>query len=168
MADFLRRTSELIATFVSWLVYHRLRKSSCEDADYTGRLERLTNYTVGAAMSISGVALIIVGIVRLLSAEQSERTLLGLVIAFLGLVVNICFWQRYRAMNRRQPDPVIAAQQRLYLGKASVDICIVIALATVTIAPTHPLTMYIDAFGSIAVSFYLIYNGMDIFRKIRR
>lgn len=165
MADFLRRTSELVATFVSWLIYNKLRKSPNEDRHYAIRLEQLTSYTVAAAMSVSGIALIIVGIFRLLTAEQSEKTILGLVIAFLGLVVNTCFWQKYRSMNRRQPDPVIAAQQRLYMGKASVDICVVTALAVVTIAPASPLTRYIDAFGSIAVALYLLYNGADIFRN---
>ncbi|MGE4485807.1 MAG: cation transporter [Oscillospiraceae bacterium] len=168
MADFLRRTSELVATFVSWLMYHKLRKLPFENAGYSARLERLTNYTVAAAMSASGIALIIVGIVRLLSAEQSGKTPLGLIIASLGLAVNISFWLKYRAMNHRQPDPVIAAQQRLYRGKSSVDVCIVTALAAVTIAPSLPLTLYIDAFGSIAVAVYLLYNGVDVIRQIHR
>ena len=168
LADFLRRTSELVATFVSWLVYHKLRKADDADSDYSTRLERLTSFTVAAAMSLSGIALIIVGIVRLLSSGPSGKTLMGLIIAFLGLVVNIFFWCKYRSMNRRRPDPVIAAQQRLYRGKASVDICIVAALAAVTIAPTHPATLYIDAFGSIVVAVYLLINGAVVFRQLNK
>ncbi len=168
LADFLRRTSELVATFVSWLIYHKLRKSIQQDERFQHRQERITNYTVGIAMGISGIALIVVGIFRLLSTSQSEKTILGLVIAFLGLVVNTWFWQKYRSMNHNQPDPVIAAQQRLYRGKASVDICIVTALAAVTLAPSWVGTRYIDAFGSIAVAFYLLYNSIDIYRAMKR
>ena len=168
LADFLRRTSELVATFISWLMYHKLRTSNQQSEKFQRQQERITNYTVAIAMSISGIALIVVGIYRLFSTSQSEKTILGLVIAFLGLVVNTWFWQKYRSMNLRQPDPVIAAQQRLYRGKASVDICIVIALAAVTLAPTWSGTRLIDAFGSIVVAFYLLYNGIELFRKINQ
>jgi divalent metal cation (Fe/Co/Zn/Cd) transporter len=168
LADFLRRTSELAATFVSWLVYHKLRKNPQEDAEYAARLERLTNHTVAAAMGFSGLALLIVGIVRLCSGEESRKTVLGLIIAALGLVVNVGFWRKYLSMNRRKPDPVIAAQQRLYRGKACVDIAVVTALAAVTAAPASLAARLTDSLGSVLVAGYLLYNCLDILRKLRR
>lgn len=166
LADFLRRSSELVATFVSWLVYRKLRKDHIEDAKEILRLERLTSYTVAIAMSLSGIALLAVGIGRLFITETGSRPVLGLVIALLGVAVNTWFWRKYRSMNHHQPDMVIAAQERLYGGKAAVDICVVIALAAVTLAPAHPLTRYLDAFGSIAVAGYLLYTGVKHLRKL--
>lgn len=167
MADFLRRTSELVATFASFLIYRKLRKHPDEEGSCAKRLERLSSDTVAAAMCVSAIALIVVGIVRLLSEKPSAKTPLGLVIAALGLVVNVWFWRKYRAMNKDHPDAVVAAQQQLYRGKASIDLCIVAALAVVTIAPLSPLVRYADAFGSIAVAVYLLYSGINVCRKAR-
>ena len=168
LADFLRRTSELVATFISWLIFHQLRKKIDADIDYTTRLERLTNLTVAGAMSCSGIALLVVGVVRIFDYQVGSKVILGVIIAGLGLLTNVWFWQKYRRMNKAQPDSIIMAQQRLYRGKASVDICVVSALTAVAIAPAHPVTQYIDALGSIAVAGYLLHNGIDLFLKLKR
>ena len=168
LADFLRRTSELVATFVSWLIFHKLRKRSDTDVSYTVHLERLTNLTVAGAMSCSGIALLIVGVVRLFEYQAGSKVILGTIIAGLGLLTNVWFWQKYSRMNKAQPDPIIMAQQRLYRGKASVDICVFSALIAVAIAPAHPATQYIDVFGSIAVAAYLLHNGIDMFLKLKQ
>jgi hypothetical protein len=53
---------------------------------------------------------------------------------------------------------VIAGQQQLYRAKASVDLCVVAALATVAIAPCHPATRYVDLLGSL----YLVWSGVRL------
>jgi divalent metal cation (Fe/Co/Zn/Cd) transporter len=68
-------------------------------------------------------------------------------------------------MIREKYNSVIAGQEKLYRAKASVDICVVSALTSVSIAPNHPVTQYIDALGCIIVAFYLLFNGIDILRK---
>lgn len=164
LADFLRRTAELVATFVSWLVYRRLGRTGNTDTAARDRLERTANRTVAIAMICSSAALFIVGISRLFAYTPSSNVIMGLVIAVLGLIANTIFWQRYRVLAREEKSAVIAAQQRLYRAKAGVDFCVVAALSAVAIAPTHPATQYIDAFGSIIVAAYLLYNGIDMLR----
>ena len=81
---------------------------------------------------------------------------MGLAIAVLGLTVNGWFWRRYALLTREQYSAVIAAQQQLYRAKTSVDLCVVIALAAVAIAPDHPATHYVDILGSVTVAGLLV------------
>ena len=167
IADFLRRSAELVASFVSWLVFHKLQRRPTSEDDYRIRLERIANMTVAWAMLCSGAALLVVGVMRLLSNSASGKSVMGLVIALLGLTVNTLFWLRYKRLTKEQYSSVLAAQQRLYRAKAVVDFCVTAALAAVVIAPTHPATKYIDALGSVTVAVYLLMNGISIMGNIK-
>lgn len=165
IADFLRRTAELIATFISWWIYHKLQQNAVTDDTYRTRLEGIANLTVAGAMICSGFTMLVVGITRLFVFKSSGNVIMGLIIAVLGLLTNSWFWWRYHTMNQEAFNPVIAGQQRLYRAKASVDLCVVMALISVAVAPSHPLTKYIDALGCIIVAFYLLYNGICMLQK---
>ena len=171
IADFLRRTAELMALFISWWVYRKiLAETEFEiepDQSYRLRMEYIANITVVGAMVSSGIAMFVVGVIRLFIYKVSGNVIMGLVVAILGLSVNSWFWWRYSTMIREEFDPVIAGQRNLYRAKVFVDIAVVIALISVTIAPNHPATKYIDALGCIIVSFYLLYNGFNMLRKNR-
>ena len=159
IADFVRRTAELVATFVSWLAFHRLRRGAYDGAA-RARMEVGVGRTVAGAMLFSGVALLFVGVRGLFIYAVMGSVAGGLVIAALGLAMNTFFWLRYRSMTRAAPDAILLAQRRLYRAKACVDLCVVIALLAVAIAPAHPATRYVDALGSIVVACYLLYNGV--------
>lgn len=166
IADCIRRTSELIASIVSFITHGRIQRHGAEDAARKAQMERTASRTVAFAMLLSGVALAVVGIYSLIRYTPGAGGVLGLVIAGLGLVANIIFWRRYRRLAREAQDAVLAAQQRLYRAKAVVDFCVVIALSMVAIAPTHPATRYIDAGGSLIVSIYLFYSGIKLLREV--
>ena len=167
IADFLRRSAELIALFVSWWVYHKLQRSIEPDDAYRARMERLANLTVALAMICSGTAMLVVGVTRLFVHRASGNVIMGLIIAVLGVLTNVWFWWRYSHMAREGFNSVIAGQQKLYRAKSSVDLCVVIALTTVVVAPGHPVTRYVDAFGCIIVAGYLLYNGLGMIRQNR-
>ena len=166
IADFLRRTAELAASFVSWLVFRKLRRSDSPDKGYTLRLERIADRTVACAMICSGAVLCAVGMLRLFSDMQARTSVLGLVTAALGLVADTIFWIRYARLTKERYSSVLAAQRRLYRTKASVDLCVTVALAAALIAPAHPITKYIDALGSIAVAAYLLASGISGLRNM--
>jgi divalent metal cation (Fe/Co/Zn/Cd) transporter len=165
IADFLRRTAELIALFVAWWIYRKLQRSIVSDDTYRAHMERIANLTVAGAMMCSGIAMLVVGVTRLLVYKASGNVIMGLIIAVLGMLTNSWFWWRYRNMTGEQFDPVISGQQKLYRAKACVDLCVVIALTSVAVAPNHTATKYIDALGCIVVACYLLYNGLDMIRK---
>ena len=128
IADFLRRTSELVALFVSWWIYRKLKHSVKSDDTYRNHMERIANLTVFGAMMCSGIAMFIVGVFRFFIYKANGNVVLGLIIAILGVITNLWFWWRYRNMIREKYNSVIAGQEKLYRAKASVDICVVSAL----------------------------------------
>lgn len=72
---------------------------------------------VGLAMLCSGLAMLVIGLMRFSSPKVSGSVVMGLVIAGLGLATNGYFWWRYSQLNRQSHNLVIASQQRLYRAK---------------------------------------------------
>jgi divalent metal cation (Fe/Co/Zn/Cd) transporter len=48
----------------------------------------------------------------------------------------------------------------IHRAKTSLDVCVVIALAVVAVAPGHPAAPYVDILGSIIVAAYLLWSGL--------
>ncbi|MCB9460321.1 MAG: cation transporter [Anaerolineaceae bacterium] len=159
LADFIRRSVELVALFLSWWVFRRLHRDKQMTASDQARMEHMVGLSVAGTMVFSGLVMLTVALSRLSVFEPSGQVTLGLTIAVLGLLTNGAFWWRYSVLTREQYSSVIAAQQQLYRAKASVDLCVVVALAAVAIAPLHTLTRYVDLLGSIMVAGYLLWSG---------
>jgi len=124
-------------------------------------LERTANLCVGAAMCLSGAAMLFIA---LFSPDTEKGNVIpGLVIAVLGVITNTWFWLRYRRLNREKPNAILAVQSRLYCAKAAVDACVTSSLTFVAVAPAHPLHVC-DLIGSIIVAFYLVLNGIITIR----
>lgn len=162
LADFIRRTAELAAIIVSWLVYRALHRDGAPQAAQKEKLECRANRCVGAAMCLSGGAMLFVAVFS--SSADKGNVIPGLVIALLGVTANTLFWLRYRKLNRQKPDAILAVQSRLYRAKALVDACVTFALAFVALAPNAPAARYVDLAGSVIVAVYLVANGIITLR----
>ena len=158
-ADFIRRSVELVALILSWWVFHRIQRDKALSNADRARQEQVVGLSVAGTMVFSGIILSALAVSRLSMFEPGGTLLPGLTIAALGLVANGWFWRRYTVLTREQFNAVIAAQVKLYRAKASVDLCVVTALAAVAVAPSHPATRYVDLLGSIAVAGYLLWSG---------
>ena len=162
LADFIRRSAELIAIVVSWAVFRYLNKAGDIGTKRIEKLERTANLSVGVAMTLSGIAMIFIAYFA--QGAEKGNVVPGLIIAVLGVVVNTWFWLRYRKLDRIKPDSILAVQSRLYLAKSIVDACVGIALGVMAAAPGTPVAMYVDIGGSIIVAVYLIVNGINTIR----
>lgn len=166
LADFLRRGVELVAIFISWWVFRKIHGSGMMTEADQARLERAAGMATAGAMMVSGSVLLVLALSRLSSFSPGGSVTGGLIIAILGVLTNGWFWRRYAAMNREQFSAVIAAQEQLYRAKTSVDLCVVIALGAVAIAPYHPVTRYVDILGSVIVAGYLLWSGVKAGRRV--
>ncbi|NLP13131.1 MAG: cation transporter [Clostridium sp.] len=162
LADFIRRTAELAAIIVSWIVFRIVNKSGGMDVVRKNKLERTANLCVGAAMGLSGAAMIFIAIFS--RDAQKGNVIPGLVIAVLGVTTNSWFWLRYRKLNREKANAILAAQSKLYFAKSIVDACVTTSLTFVAAAPASPIARYVDLAGSIIVAAYLIVNGVVTIR----
>ena len=163
LADFIRRTAELLSIIISFVVYKVVHKKESFDPAKKQRLEHLANYCVGIAMIFSGAIMILIA---LLSTESETGNVIpGLVIAMLGVLANSIFFFKYGSLNRKNPDIILAAQSKLYGAKALVDISVVTALIIVAIFPETKLALYVDKIGSVIVAIYLIFTGIMTVKK---
>ncbi len=160
LADFVRRTVELIALFVSWWVFRYIARNKNLDQDKIAALEKVSGLCVAGAIGISALVMLVLTILRMGTVEPGGNVYPGLVIATLGVMVNTWFWRRYARLNREQHNSIINAQRQLYQAKALVDLLVIAALAAVAIAPGHYLTYYIDYLGSFALVAYLLWNAI--------
>ncbi|OQB51219.1 MAG: Cation efflux family protein [Firmicutes bacterium ADurb.Bin146] len=166
-ADFIRRTAELAAIIVSFIVFHYLNKKEEIDIYRKEKLEHTVNLTVGIALCISGIAMVFVTLFN--SGVKKGNVIPGLVIALLGVVANTLFWIRYSKLSRENPDAILSVQSKLYFAKMLVDICVTLTLIVIVMAPDAKITYYIDLVGSLLVSLYLVLNGyLTIRGKIKK
>ena len=158
IADFIRRSAELLAIIMAFVIYQMTTKDGVCDEIRKARLERMSNLFVGAMMCIGGTFMIVLA---LLSDNADKGNVIpGLVIALLGVVANSIFWVKYTKLNRAEPNAILAVQARLYRAKTLVDACVTTALLSVVIAPASEVSIWLDFIGSIIVAVYLIWCGM--------
>ncbi len=160
LADFIRRSVELMALFISWRVFRYVEKKRGVSPGQKAHLEKIAGLSVTVALCLSGLVMLIITLTRIDTFEPGGNVYPGLAIAILGLITNSWFWRRYTKMTLEHYNPVIDSQRLMYRAKTVVDFCVIIGLASVAIDPAAPATRYIDALGSLAVSIYLVWSGM--------
>ena len=157
LADFVRRSAELLAIILSFVVYTLTTKENYTDLEKKAKLERFSNIFVGAAMLLGGIAMLFIAVF----SENTDKgnVIPGLSIAVMGVIANSLFWRKYTRLSRETANPILTVQSRLYRAKTIVDSCVTIALATVAIFPQSQAAYYLDIAGSVIVAVYLIYCG---------
>ena len=158
IADFIRRSSELLAIVMSYVTYKITMKSDFVSEEKKQNLERKSNVFVGLMMCVGG--LFMIGLTLMSETEDKGNVIPGLVIALLGVVANGLFWRKYTRLNRSEPNAILHVQSRLYRAKTLVDSCVTIALLSVVIAPAAKLSYWLDFAGSLIVAIYLVWCGI--------
>lgn len=162
IADFIRRSAELLAIIMAFVVYQITTKDGVCDEARKAKLERLSNIFVGAMMCVGGTFMVILAILS--DNADKGNVIPGLVIALLGVIANSIFWIKYTKLNNAEPNAILAVQARLYRAKTLVDGCVTTALLSVVIAPASQLSIWLDFIGSIIVAVYLIWCGIKTIR----
>ncbi len=159
IADFVRRSSELLAIIMAYVVYKITTKDGVCDTVRKDKLERFSNLFVGAMMCLGGSLMLLLAFVS--ENEDKGNVIPGLAIALLGVIANTIFWRKYTKLNKQEPNAILAVQARLYRAKSLVDGCVTIALLSVALLPESPVSYYLDFIGSVIVALYLIWCGIQ-------
>ena len=163
MADFVRRSAELLAIIASFIVYQLTTKDNVQDMEKKARLERVSNLFVGISMCLGGT---IMFVLAFFSADTEKGNVIpGLAVAVMGVIANCIFWRRYTKLNREEPNAILAVQATLYRAKTFVDFCVTLALASVLILPDSKVSVYLDFIGTLIVSLYLVWSGIKTVRE---
>lgn len=159
MADFVRRSSELLAIIMAFAVFQITTRDGVCDEVKRAKLERLSNAFVGAMMCIGGSFMIVLTLMS--ETTDKGNVIPGLAIAVLGVIANTLFWRKYTKLNKAEHNAILAVQARLYRAKSLVDSCVTIALLSVAIAPGAMISVWLDFIGSIIVAMYLVWCGIQ-------
>ena len=158
IADFVRRSAELLAIIMSFVVYSLLAKGGIRSSVDKQKLESRSNMFVGAMMCLAGTIMAVLAFT--MNQDDKGNVIPGLAIAVLGVIANSIFWSKYTRLNQANPDAILAVQARLYRAKTLVDISVTIALLSVLIAPQSIVSHWLDFVGSLVVSVYLVWCGI--------
>jgi len=158
IADFVRRSAELLAIIMSFVIYKITTRDEVCDEIRKQKLERWSNIFVGAMMCIGGAFMIFLA----LTSDNTDKgnVIPGLAIAVMGVIANSIFWRKYTRLNKAEPNAILKVQARLYRAKTLVDSCVTIALLSVVIAPASEVSYWLDFIGSLIVAVYLIWCGI--------
>ena len=166
IADFVRRSAELLAIIISFLVYRITTKEGTCDEAKRNTLERRSNAFVGAMMCLGGAFMVLLAL--LTDNSDKGNVIPGLAIAVMGVIANTAFWMKYTRLNKAEPNAILQVQSRLYRAKALVDGCVTAALLSVVILPGSPVSYWLDFAGSLIVALYLIYCGVQTILETRK
>ena len=158
IADFVRRSAELLAIIMSFLIYKITTKDGACNESRKVLLERCSNAFVGAMMCLGGGFMIALALMS--DTTDKGNVIPGLAIAIMGVIANTLFWRKYTLLHKKESNAILAVQARLYRAKSLVDGCVTIALLSVAIAPASPVSAWLDFIGSIIVAVYLIWCGI--------
>ena len=158
IADFIRRSAELLAIIMSFIVFKLTTKDEVCNEEKKQKLERISNVFVGAMMCVGGIFMIILAFMT--DNSDKGNVIPGLAIAVMGVIANSIFWRKYTHLNKIEPNAILMVQARLYRAKTLVDGCVTIALLSVVIAPATRISLYLDFIGSLIVAIYLVWCGV--------
>ena len=166
IADFFRRSAELLAIIASFVVFQITTKEGACDETRRRKLERRSNAFVGAMMCLGGSFMVLLAF---LSGNTDKGNVIpGLSIAVMGVIANTAFWVKYTRLNKKEPNAILQVQSRLYRAKSLVDGCVTIALLSVVILPGSAVSGWLDFVGSLIVALYLIFCGLQTIRDAIR
>ena len=163
IADFVRRSAELLALVVAFIVYRITTGNAACDSARRSRLEQRSNLFVGSMMCLGGT---IMALLTLFSDRTDPGNVIpGLAIALLGVIANTAFWIKYTRLNKQDPNAILQVQARLYRAKSLVDGCVTAALLSVAAAPGSMFSRWLDFASSLIVALYLIRCGIQTIRE---
>ena len=167
IADFVRRSAELLAIIMSFVVYTATQKDGVCDEMKKRKMERGSNMFVGSMMCLAGAIMVVLAFA--MNNEDKGNVIPGLSIAVLGVIANSIFWAKYTRLNKAEPNAILAVQARLYRAKTLVDSSVTIALLSVLIAPQSAVSYWLDLIGSIIVAVYLVWCGIrTIYEELKK
>lgn len=165
LADFVRRSIELVAIILSFFVFCLTSKENYDD-NKRRRLEKNNNLFVSCSMIISGIIMILIALI--FPSEDKGNVIPGLVIAGLGVTANSIFWIRYKILGNKSLNTILITQSKLYRAKTFVDASVVLALFVVLVSQDKNVSFYFDLVGTVCVSLYLIYTGITtLFKELK-
>ena len=165
IADFIRRTSELLVTAASWRVFRKIARNPSQPPEAFEASERRVSQMVAAVLLMSTVIILITAAIRGLSGAEVGWIVPGLLIACGGCTVNCWLWRRSRLLAKREPSPLIDAQWRFYRSKTIADICVIATLIGGAVTRGTAFSSLVDAVGACIIALFLATTAQRVLQR---
>lgn len=173
LADLLRRSSELLALFLAWLVHRRVSQNRLHAMYLDGqggipegqRLENLNSLFVGIIMIVSVLIITWSTVTHVTAPVEPGVIWPGLLIASGGAVVNGYFWLKFSRLNSKEPSPIFETQWRLYRAKTIMDLTLIVTLTASRIFAGKAWSVYLDPAGSLVVAVFMLGSAVNIIKN---
>ena len=166
IADFVRRTSELIAIIAAYVTYIIISKDENIDKKQKLKIETNSSMFVGLLLMLAGTVMFIIALTA--TNKDKGNIIPALIIALSGVTSNTYFFIKYKGLYKKDNSPILEIQSKLYLSKCIVDTFVSIPLTIILISPQSNLANIFDIFGSSIVALYLIFSGLKtVVEKIK-
>lgn len=156
LADLLRRSSELLALFLAWLVFLRIARSPAASPATFHRQQHLASLLVAVVMLFSMIVIAWSAIGRVREDVAVGWIVPGLCLAMAGGCVNGWLWRRNRDLARREPGPLIDSQWSFYRTKTVIDVCVIVTLLLGAATRDAGFSPWVDAAGSAVIALCLL------------
>lgn len=164
-ADLAQESVETFATFLAWIVLRQLRNKKEQFNFGLGKVESLLGLVVAMALVVSVGLIMNEAIDRIETPEPLERIGLGVIMTGLWIFVDAWFWLKGRALDRKNPSPVIEATWKSYRAGAFVCVALTATLLVGKFLEGHAWAMYIDPCVSLVYCLLLVRTIFEIGRS---
>lgn len=165
IADFIRRTSELLVTAASWRVFRRIARNPSHPPEVFEASERRVSQLVAVVLVLSTVIILVTAAIRGLSGAEVGWIVPGLLIACGGCAVNCWLWRRSRSLAKREPSPLIDAQWRFYRSKTIADVCVIATLIGGALTRGTVFSSWVDAVGACIIALFLATTAQRVMQR---
>ena len=162
IADFARRTAELIALVIALITFCITENNSEKSEDEKEIIKKKSNILVGIIMCVSGLLMLLILLV--FGQKDKGNVIPALVIALLGVTFNSFFFFRYAGLYKKTGNSILEVQGRLYGAKSLVDLVVTSSLMVILFFPKSDASAIIDRIGTFFVSAYMLFCGIRTIR----
>ncbi len=164
IADFARRTAELIALIVALVTFCMTENKPQLAKAQQEAIKKKGNVIVGIIMCVSGLLMLL--ILFVFGQKDKGNVVPALIISLLGVLFNSIFFIRYTTLFKKTGNSILEVQGRLYGAKSLVDVCVSSSLAIILIFPLSNASVIFDRIGTFVVSVYMIFCGIRTIREV--
>lgn len=163
LADFLRRSNELLALWLSWYIFRIAReleeKGQPEEAR---KKEKKSSLFMAAVMFLSGAFVFYSAWNSYVSPKPLGWILPGILVATGGLIVNSYFWYKNWSLSRLPGRPILESQWRFYRAKTIIDMTVLLTLFITSYQVIGPPSWLADPIGALVVALFIWYSAIKI------
>jgi len=166
LTDVFQGVSEVLAIFFAYIAIRKVSKGTNLVYNYGyGKMEGFSSLLMALVIVISLIVVLTSAIRGLLKPEKLAGigVLIGIVFNFIGVLMDLWQWRKYKRIARTAFSPIIEGQLKLYRGKFAMDLGETLTLSAGLLLGKFSFAHFIDPIGALLLSGVLFHSAYTLF-----